>query len=220
MPHTTAVVFVCVIPVSLLRVGATAPPCCRRRVRGRRPTRHPGCPRCHRSPGSMKPPTRAPSTNSARLQAPRAQRTQPCATIGANRIRAPRCSGRAYFASSRRLASHLHRGEQKRCVSATAVNSRQQRSHRRCPNVRMTPCRRPLGRPALQVPQIVWFPWPAKKSFEQRLQVFLTMDPERLIAAWIQSGGNEIRAGWQTAPFLKNPAYRTILAPSWSCSED
>jgi hypothetical protein len=66
-----------------------------------------GWPRCHCSPGEMKPPTRFPSTSSARLQAgPRAQRTRSCATIGANRLRAPRCSGRAYFASSRtRLAA-------------------------------------------------------------------------------------------------------------------
>ena len=50
-----------------------------------------------------------------------------------------------------------------------------------------------------------WFPWPAKKSFEQRLQVFLTINPERLRVAWIQSGGYGIRAGVGEDCMLKKP---------------
>ncbi len=152
------------------------------------------CPKCHRSPGSMKPPTSSPSTSSARLQAaPRAQRTQPCATIGASRLRVPRCSGRAYFASSRCRASHLHRGEQNLWFSATARNLRQQRSHRRSPNVRVTPRRSPSGRPALQVGHSVWFPWCGKNPSEQRLQIFIAMN-HRFSAA-TTSGREKFRAG-------------------------
>ena len=49
-----------------------------------------GWPRCQRSVGRMRPPTSSPSTNSARRQAPpRAQRTSPAATIGAQRLLEP-----------------------------------------------------------------------------------------------------------------------------------
>ena len=52
---------------------------------------------------------------------------------------------------------------------------------------------------------------PGKKSFEQRLQVFLTMDPERLLAAWIKSGGYEIRARVSDPEaFLKNRIPRLL----------
>ena len=93
--------------------------------------------------------------SSTRLQAaPRAQRTQPWATSGTNRLRLPRCSGRLYVAFGVFRPSRLHLGEQNLWCSARATNSRQQWSHRRCPKVTPAidrqdgwPCssRRPTG---------------------------------------------------------------------------
>ena len=103
-----------VIAASFVRGAATARPCCRRRARGHRPIRHRDA-QGATVPGRMKPPISSPSTSSARLHAaPRAQRTQPCATAGAIRLRARdvpggctsplRPSARAAYIAASRIA--------------------------------------------------------------------------------------------------------------------
>ena len=116
-----------------------------------------GWPRCHRSVGSIKPPTRTPSTSSARRQAaPRAQRTRPWPRVAPTVVELPGGPGRRTSRSSHlRARASDNRREQKRWCSATAWYSRKQRSHRRSPKVRVTPGVAKSGRRALQVGHIV-----------------------------------------------------------------
>ena len=152
------------------------------------------------------PPTRSPSTSSARLHAaPRAQRTQPCATIGA--------SASGFRGASDSRTSPRRVAFRATCTAASRsadcprrpANSRQQRSHWRSPKVRVTPRRRPCratdlaGRAQLLVPV-------AREELERTAATGLSHDESRAISlAWITIGGIRNQGGVANGPILKKP---------------
>ena len=107
-------VFVCVISVSLSRGGATAPPCCSD-VLGAADRLTVGVTEMPSLPGLDEAADELPVDQLGALAGGTSSTAHPALSHdGDQPLRVPRAPGGAYFASSRRLPSHLHRGEQKR----------------------------------------------------------------------------------------------------------
>jgi hypothetical protein len=83
----------------------------------------------------------------------------PASHDGDRLLRMPRCSGLAYFLSSRARARPLHLDEQYLWCSVIAWYSRQHLSQWRRPKAGVTRRRSPFGLRALQVAHKVWLPW-------------------------------------------------------------